>query len=259
MTELIDRREGPYGEVALRRRGACLEIIANGCFLMDSSDGRSERLLVSAALDLLAHPEGAGVLIGGLGVGFSLAQACADPRPGRIHVVERERAIIDWHTQGDAPLRSLAGTGHADPRTMIIHDDLVHHLRTVDDPYDVLCLDIDNGPGWTVTDDNRRLYEPEGLAVLERALTGPGVLAVWSSAPAPEFTERLASRFGRVTTLEVPVLEDRGAEPDVVILATRASTVGRPTLTQEGRPSGNEQPAWSYPCPPPPGWTPASR
>jgi spermidine synthase len=222
MTHLIERREGPYGEVALRRRGDFFEIIANGCFLMDSSDGRSERLMVSAALDLLKQPEAASLLIGGLGVGFSLAEACADPRPGRIHVVERERAIIDWHTQGEAPLRNLAGTGHDDPRAVIIHDDLVRHLRAVREPYDVLCLDIDNGPHWTVTDDNRSLYEPAGLDVLAGALTDQGVLSVWSSARSPEFTQRLASRFGRVMTLEVPVLEGRGVEPDVVILAARA-------------------------------------
>jgi spermidine synthase len=222
MTDLIDRREGPYGEIALRRRGDCFEIIANGCFLMDSSDGRSERLMVSAALGLLERPEGASVLIGGLGVGFSLAEACADPRPGRIHVVERERAIIDWHTQGDAPLRDFAGTGHDDPRAVIIHDDLARHLRAVREPYDVLCLDIDNGPDWTVTDDNRSLYEPAGLNVLAGALTRQGALAVWSSARSPEFTQRLASRFWSVTTLEVPVLEGRGVEPDVVILAVGA-------------------------------------
>ena len=223
MTDLIDRREGPYGEVALRRREDCLEIIANGCFLMDSSDGRSERLMVSAALDLLEQSEGASVLIGGLGVGFSMAEACADPRPGRIHVVERERAVIDWHTQGEAPpLRDLAGTGHDDPRTVIIHDDLVHHLRTAGEPYDVLCLDIDNGPGWTVTDDNRGIYEPAGLDVLAGALTDQGVLSVWSAARSPEFTQRLASRFARVTTLEVPVLKGSSVEPDVIMLAARA-------------------------------------
>src|SRR6202167_2033104 len=218
---VIDRREGPYGEVALRRRGDHFEIIANGWSLMDSSDGRSERMMVTGALDVLEHPDGASVLIGGLGVGFSLAEACADPRPGRIHVVEREQAIIDWHTQGEAPLRNLAGTGHDDPRAVIIHDDLVHHLRTACEPYDVLCLDIDNGPGWTVTDDNRGIYESAGLDVLAGALTDQGVLSVWSSARSPEFTQRLASRFGRVMTLEVPVLSGRGAEPDVIILAAR--------------------------------------
>jgi spermidine synthase len=222
MVQLIERRAGPYGEVALRRRGECFEIVANGCFLMDSSDGRSERLLVSAALDMLEQPHGASVLIGGLGVGFSLAEASADPRPGRICVVERERAVIDWHTRGTAPLRRFASPGHDDPRTEIVHDELVRHLRTAGQRYDVVCLDIDNGPGWTVTDDNRGVYEPAGLAVLERALADGGVLSVWSSAPAPEFTQRLASRFARVVTLEVPLLPDRRGEPDLVILASQA-------------------------------------
>ena len=92
---VLDRREGPHGEVVLRRHGELLQIIANGCFLMDTSDGRSERLLVDAAYDALDGRPEPGVLIGGLGVGFSLAHAAADRRWGRITVVERERAIID--------------------------------------------------------------------------------------------------------------------------------------------------------------------
>lgn len=220
--QLVERREGRYGEVALRRRGECFEIIANGCFLMDSSDGRSERLMVSAALDMLEQPHGASLLIGGLGVGFSLAEACADPRPSRICVVEREQAVIDWHTRGPAPLRCFAGTGHSDPRVRIITDDLLRHVRTTDERYDVLCLDIDNGPDWTVTEDNQSVYAPPGLTALERALTDRGVMSVWSAAPAPAFTRRLASRFARVETLEVPVLPGRRGEPDVVILASRA-------------------------------------
>ncbi|HMD25673.1 MAG TPA: spermidine synthase, partial [Streptosporangiaceae bacterium] len=119
-------------------------------------------------------------------------------------------------------LRNMAGTGHDDARTVIIHDDLLHHLRTVREPYDVLCLDIDNGPHWTVTDDNQSIYESVGLDVLAGALTDQGVLSVWSSARSPEFTQRLASRFGKVTTLEVPVLKGSSVEPDVVILAARA-------------------------------------
>jgi spermidine synthase len=222
LSQLVERRTGPYGEVALRRRGDCFEIIANGCFLMDSSDGRSERLMVSAALDMLEQPHGASVLIGGLGIGFSLAEACADPRPGRICVVEREQAVIDWHTRGAAPLRRFAGTGHSDPRARIRTDDLLGHVRTTDERYDVLCLDIDNGPNWTVTDDNQDVYAPAGLSALERALTDRGVLSVWSAARAPAFVQRLASRFARVETLEIPVLPDRRGEPDVVILASRA-------------------------------------
>src|SRR5213079_2427381 len=97
---VLDRREGPYGEVVLRRHGELLQIIANGCFLMDTSDGRSERLLVDAALDALGPRRAPNVLIGGLGVGFSLAHAAAEPGWGRISVVERERAVIDWHREG---------------------------------------------------------------------------------------------------------------------------------------------------------------
>lgn len=228
MARLIERREGPFGEVVLRRRGECFEIIANGCFLMDSADGRSERLMVSAALGRLEQPGGASLLIGGLGMGFSLAQACADPRLGRICVVEREQAVIDWHTRGAAPLRRFAGTGHSDPRVRIIADDLLRHVRTTDDRYDALCLDIDNGPGWTVTDGNRSVYQPAGLAALGRALTGHGVLSVWSAAPAPELVRRLARRFARVEALEVPLLPGRRGHPDVVILASHAyPTAGR--------------------------------
>lgn len=104
----LDRREGPYGEVVLRRRGEDFEIIANGCFLMDTSDGRSERLLIDAALDALPAGRSApSVLIGGLGVGFSLARAAGEARWGRITVAERERAIVDWHLDG--PLAAISG------------------------------------------------------------------------------------------------------------------------------------------------------
>jgi spermidine synthase len=218
--ELLDRREGPFGEVALRRRGAHFEIIANGTFLMDTSDGRSERMLISAALDALDSPRGAHVLIGGLGVGFSLAEASQDRRPGRITVVEREAAIIEWHTEGDAPLAPFAGTGHADPRTEIVHADLLEHLRATELRYDALCLDIDNGPDWTVTESNDSLYGEAGLDLLDRTLSDEGVLAVWSAAHSREFETRLRARFARIEVIEVPVHVERGA-PDVVYLSSR--------------------------------------
>lgn len=113
--EVLDRREGPYGEVVLRRHGGLLQIIANGTFLMDTSDGRSERLLVDAAREALGGRTAPRVLIGGLGVGFSLSHAAADPGWGRITVVEREPAVIDWHTAGEAPpLAGISGAALAD-------------------------------------------------------------------------------------------------------------------------------------------------
>ncbi|MBP2405152.1 spermidine synthase [Streptomyces syringium] len=234
----VERREGPYGEVVLRRRGggdgaagAVYEIIANGCFLMDTSDGRSERLLVDAALAALPadRPDPA-VLIGGLGVGFSLAHAAAEPRWGRVTVVEREGAVIDWHRTG--PFAAISAGALADPRTELLHTDLVTHLRTTDDggtshalkavgEYDALCLDIDNGPGWTVTEDNGGLYSPTGLAACRARLTPGGVLAVWSAQPSAEFEKALRNAgFDRVGTEEITVA--RGV-PDVVHLGVKAA------------------------------------
>ncbi|NEY33629.1 spermidine synthase [Streptomyces sp. PRKS01-65] len=218
--EVLDRREGPYGEVVLRRHGALLQIIANGCFLMDTSDGRSERRLVDAALaalDASAAPPSPHVLIGGLGVGFSLAHAAAQPRWGRITVVEREPAVIDWHRSG--PLSELSRQALADPRTEVVAADLTDFVNETSDTFDALCLDIDNGPGWTVTEGNEALYAASGLASCARVLRPGGVLAVWSAEPSPEFEETLRNAgFQQVRTEEIPVA--RGV-PDVVHLGVR--------------------------------------
>ena len=225
---VLDRREGPYGEVVLRRHGALLQIIANGCFLMDTSDGRSERRLVDAAREALkanaarltpgaerGSPGRPALLIGGLGVGFSLAHAAGDPRWGRITVVEREAAVIDWHRDG--PLAELSAQALSDPRTEIVAADLLAHLDETYATYDALCLDIDNGPGWTVDEGNDGLYSPAGLASCARALTPGGVLAVWSAQPSAEFERTLRNAgFKQVRTEEIPVA--RGV-PDVVHLA----------------------------------------
>jgi spermidine synthase len=215
--EVIDRREGPHGEVVLRRHGELLQIIANGCFLMDTSDGRSERLLVDAARDALTGRSRPSVLIGGLGVGFSLAHAAADPRWGTITVVEREPAVVEWHRAG--PLAEFSAEALADPRTQVVEADLVAYVNETSDTFDALCLDIDNGPGWTVSEANGNLYSPAGLASCARALRRGGVLAVWSAQPSPEFEETLRNAgFQQVRTEEIEVA--RGV-PDVVHLAIR--------------------------------------
>jgi len=209
--EVLDRRTGVCGELVLRRVGADFEIIANGVFLMDTRNGESERLMVDAVAERM--PAGGRLLVGGLGVGFSLRAALDHPRVGEVVVVERERAVIEWNR---GPLRERHGDALADPRARCVTADLLSWLPSSGESFDGMCLDIDNGPEWTVTDGNAALYDSSGLAMVARALVPGGVLAVWSASASPAFTARLTTLFGAVETLSVPV--PRG-EPDRVFLA----------------------------------------
>jgi spermidine synthase len=210
---VLERMAGTCGELALRGDGEHFEIISNGVFLMDTRAGESERLLVRAALDRLTGP--VHVLIGGLGVGFSLAEALDEPRVSAVTVLECEPAVIGWHA---THLRPRTGGALDDPRVRVHCADLLGWLRATTRTFDALCLDIDNGPEWTLTDANAALYEPAGLELLASRLRVGGALTVWSAADCPAFEARLRERFTAVAALRVPVA--RG-EPDVVYLAGR--------------------------------------
>ncbi|MEU4668893.1 spermidine synthase [Amycolatopsis sp. NPDC023774] len=212
MAEVLDVAHGLGGELVLRREGAALEVIENGVFLMDTRNGESERLLVTGAADLLAP--GARVLIGGLGVGFSLRAALDHPHVGSVVVVEREPAVIAWNRTG--PLCEVHGAALEDHRVSLVEADLVSWLSSSRETFDALCLDIDNGPEWTVTEGNAPLYGESGVDGLARLLRPGGVLAVWSAGASPAFTDRLQGRFADVRVVEVPV--PRG-EPDVLWFA----------------------------------------
>lgn len=186
-------------------------MISNGVFLMDTRSGASERLLAEAALAGRTRP--CRVLVGGLGVGFTLAAALAHPACTAVTVVEVEAAVIRWQRRH---LGRLVGDPLEDPRSRTVCADLVGWLATDHSTYDVLCLDIDNGPGWTVTEANAGLYTEAGLDLLAGRLAPRGTVAVWSAAADPPFAARLARRFGRLREHHVPV--PRG-EPDVVYLA----------------------------------------
>ena len=215
VVEVIGRRGGQAGELVLRRDGPDFEIIANGVFLMDTRNGESERLLVRAAAE--AMPTGGRLLVGGLGVGFSLRAALDHPLVGEVVVVEREAAVIEWNR---GPLRHLHGDALADRRVRCVCADLASWLAGCGETFSAICLDVDNGPDWTVSDGNAGLYRDSGLDLLASRLVPGGVLAVWSAAASAAFTAALRAHLGRVEVLTVPV--PRG-EPDVVFLATRAS------------------------------------
>ena len=217
---VIERIQTPRGELVLRGVGDDVEVISNGTFLMDSRDGRSERLLVSAALAPYDRP--VRMLLAGLGVGTSLVEALSHDRVGELVVVELEPAVVGWH---HTHLRTRTGAALEDPRVSVVVDDVAATLRASDRGYDVICLDVDNGPDWTVTESNATLYDESGTALLSSRLHNDGTLAVWSANRAPGYEAVLGHHLTRVETHEVGV--SRGA-PDVVMVATgpRAATIG---------------------------------
>ncbi len=211
--EVLERVETDRGELVLRLVDGHVEVVSNGVFLMDTRDGRSERLLARAAL--AAHPDPRRVLVGGLGVGFSLAAVGSDERVRSITVVEIEPALLDWHR---THLRPYSAGALDDPRVDVVVADLADVL-TGDERWDVVCVDVDNGPDWTVTPANTALYDDEGVRRMLGRLSPGGVLAVWSSHPVPSYEQRLRRQAASVEVLAVEV--PRG-EPDVVYVARRA-------------------------------------
>ncbi|WP_046470908.1 spermine/spermidine synthase domain-containing protein [Allosalinactinospora lopnorensis] len=214
-SEVIARAPGVTGgELVLRRVGEHFEIISNGVFLMDTRGGASEREMVRAALAALpAGRTGIRVLIGGLGVGFSAREALDDERVEHVRVVELEPRVIEWHS---GPLAEVAGRLPEDPRCELTRADFLSWLGAATETFDAICVDIDNGPDWTVVEGNDRLYEPPALERLGRILSPEGVIAFWSAMRAPGFAARLEERSSAVRTIEIPA--PRG-EPDIVYLA----------------------------------------
>lgn len=216
---VLDRRPTPRGELVLRRAGEHFEVIANGTFLMDTRDGRSERELVRLAV---AGRDRVRILIGGLGVGFSLAEALAAPACAEVVVCELEPAVVEW-ARGH-----LGGCGLDDPRVRLRVGDVRDALETAAGGFDAVCLDVDNGPGWLVHEHNAALYTDAGIERLHACLRPDGRLCVWASAPDAAFEARLRARFAHVEAVTVPAR--RG--PDDVIYAARRGAAVSPSTSR---------------------------
>lgn len=197
------------GTMQLYRRGEELSIRVERRELMNSRVHGSEDALAAQAVERLGVRPSTQVLIGGLGMGFTLAAALrALPRGGRVVVAELVPEVLAWNL---GPIGPVAGHPLSDARVTVRIADVVHVLREAPAAFDVIMLDVDNGPEGFTTSGNDGLYNPAGLAATRQALTPGGVVGWWSAFPSPAFGPRLR-RAGFVFD-EVRVRErgDKGA------------------------------------------------
>ena len=186
--------------------------------LMSSRAHGSEEALASRAYARLGQREHMAVLVGGLGMGFTTAAALrALPADGTITVAELVPAVVAWNRGLLAP---LAGHPLADPRVCVYEGDVAALLRAHDGAYDVILLDVDNGPHALTAEANHWLYGQAGLQRAYRALRPGGVLAVWSATPHEPFTKRLAQVGFSTEVVRVPAHGTRGAR-HVIWLAVK--------------------------------------
>ena len=197
-------------ELCLFRRGDEFSIRISGYLseLMNSRRHASEEALAELACALIAGRARPRVLVGGLGMGFTLAATLRATGPGaEIVVAELVPEVVDWNK---GPLGACAGHPLSDARTQVHVGDVAELLQRVD-AFDAVLLDVDNGPEGMVRRENDRLYSAAGLAATLKALRPGGVLAVWSVEPDPAFSARLKKAGFRVKVETARAREGKGA------------------------------------------------
>lgn len=194
----IARAGSERGELVLRERRtddgpAVLELRANGLFVMDNVETSTEIALATATLQRVTTPHR--VLIGGLGLGYTLEAVLADSRVEHVAVVEIEEALIGWMRDGTI---AHGPALLADERVQVIDADLAVAVAEARHTYDVVLLDVDNGPENLVHQANASLYQTPFLRQVHDLLNPGGLLAVWSMDEAAEFQGPLCEVFGQV-------------------------------------------------------------
>jgi spermidine synthase len=217
---LLDTAQVPGGgELRLMRRGGEFSIVLGGNQLMSSRLGGSEEALATIACARIGACERPRILIGGLGMGFTLRAALAVlTTEARVIVAELVPAVLAW---ARGPMAEVFGESLTDPRVCLRAADVGHVIRAAASAYDAILLDVDNGPDGLTRQANDGLYAVEGLRAAHAALRPAGVLAVWSSGPDPGFTRRLRKTGFAVDEVAVRASGRRGGARHVIWIATR--------------------------------------
>jgi spermidine synthase len=216
----VDREATALGELVLREYRAETgetghEILLDGAFLMASHGSHAERAMAALAHRRLPGvADGLRVLVGGLGAGHTLRAALDLPDVARVVVAEIGARVVDWNRRYFA---AANGDAVDDPRVGIVIDDLARVIDARPGAFDLMLLDVDNGPGWLAAAGNARLYTSEGLDACRRALRPGGVLAVWSPQPNPTFETALREVF---PVVEAETTSAPDEPPSTIYVAT---------------------------------------
>jgi len=215
----LDSAKTPDGaqELRLKQRGAEFSIMLGTNELMNSRLSGSEEELAKLSCDRIAGHSRPKILIGGLGMGFTLRAALAElSADASVTVAELVPAVIAW---ARGPMAALFAGCLDNPRVNIREADVGHIIRSDVSAWDAVLLDVDNGPEGIVHKGNDALYSAAGLTAARTALKPGGVLAVWSQGPDNGFTRRLKQAGFAVEEVKTRANGKRGAR-HVIWIAT---------------------------------------
>jgi spermidine synthase len=222
----IEATRVPGAEVELRlmRRGDEFSMMLGQNELMNSRLSGPEEALATLACRRIEAVTSPHLLIGGLGMGFTLRAALAVlGSEARIVVAELVPAVIAW---ARGPMAAIFGGCLMDPRADIREADVVDVIRSHRSAFDAILLDVDNGPEGLIRKANDALYDLKGLKAILRALRPGGVLAVWSSGPNASFSKRLSAAGFDVNEVAIRATAKRSGARHVIWFAARPGGAG---------------------------------
>jgi spermidine synthase len=224
--ELIDTANIPGGgNLRLKRRSAEFSIMLGDNELMNSRLSGSEQALATLSWERIRSRPSPRILIGGLGMGFTLRAALSVLGPkARVVVAELVPAVVAW---ARGPMAQMHGASLTDPRVSIREADVGLLIRDARASFDAILLDVDNGPDGLTREANDGLYQKTGLNAAREALRPGGVLAVWSSGPDQGFTERLRRAAFGVEEIKVRARGKKGGGRHILWIATRVDPGAR--------------------------------